>query len=378
MSKSKQSNPNSIAAAQEHLSQKVTRKLSEILNGINSGVQPSSEDMDALDRLSKLKAFSSAQRNQQRRKAEIGALCATTILFLGLSFLRLPSTSVDLDVRATKVCLTLPKERSTTLIPGETGQMLALKQVRVSGAETIDPPMEGNGSFVIKELSHKAGFKANQDSKDLRVKLDEISIPEGSPYSIVVGVAYAADLRGLTIEASGSQPATAKFGEPIRAEGIAADPQSSGYGISPVYATGKNLVLELLPENNSQGLTVLRNTRVSQMIFEDDGHSSILGGSAHIKSETESGIRLQPSDRLTIRSDCPMLLRELTLKNGELRAILSAPRANTIEAGEDSQRNLMPTLFQWIRYRWPTQLYATLSALVAVWLAIRRWVRSSE
>jgi hypothetical protein len=378
MSDPKQSKPDGIAAPQEQLSREVTRKLSGILDGLNNGTEPSSEDMDELERLSKLKVFLSVQHTRRRRKTEIGALCAAIIVFLVLSFVRLPSTSVDLDVQATKVCLKLSKGGSATLIPGETGQMLALKQVRVSGAESIDPSADESGSLVLQELPAEDRMKPNRGSKDLRVRLDEISIPEGSPYSIVVGVAYAADSRGLTIEASGSQPATAKFGEPILVEIGKAGSESSGYGISPIYAKGKNLVLELFPENSERQLTVFRDTRVSEIVFEDAGHSSILGGAVHIKSDTESGIPLQPSDRLTVRSDSPMLLRELTLSNGELKAILSAPHARVIQVGEDSQRNLLPTLFQWLKYRWPTQLYATLSALVAVWLAVRHWLSSSE
>jgi hypothetical protein len=38
------------------------------------------------------------------------------------------------------------------------------------------------------------------------VRLQEISIPSDSPLTIVVGVAYAADSRGLVFEASGSEP----------------------------------------------------------------------------------------------------------------------------------------------------------------------------
>ena len=72
-----------------------------------------------------------------------------------------------------------------------------------------------------------------------------------------------------------------------------------------------------------------------------------------------------------------MIIRELTLSNGELKAIVSAGRATTILLGDDFPQNLMPTVFDWVRLRWPTQLYATLSALVALWLAVQRWLDSS-
>ena len=73
-----------------------------------------------------------------------------------------------------------------------------------------------------------------------------------------------------------------------------------------------------------------------------------------------------------------MLVRELTLAKGELKATLSAPHVTTLQLGEDSPRNLMPTLFEWIRFRWPNHFYATLSALAALWLATRRWWESSK
>lgn len=69
---------------------------------------------------------------------------------------------------------------------------------------------------------------------------------------------------------------------------------------------------------------------------------------------------LRPSDLLKLESNHPMLLRELTLTKGELKAIVSVPQATTILLGEKSPRNLMPPVFQWVLYRWPSKPYATL------------------
>jgi hypothetical protein len=373
MSDQQKEKPDRKAAPLRRLSEEVARELSSIASVLDKDNLPSADDIDKLERLSKLKTFLSAQRDRRRKQIEIVGLCTTILLFVGLSFIRLRSTAVDLDVRATKVHLKLDEQGSATLIPGEMGQILALKQVRVSGADDVRPPGVGEGgSFEIRELTVNDKTKANRSSEDLAVRLQLISIPEGSPYSIALGVAYAADSRGLTIETSGSRPVTAQFGEVINV----GDPVRRE--IRPVRATGKNLELELFPANTERQLTVFRDVHLSEIDFEDARHSTILGGSVYIKSGAETGTPLQPSDRVTIRSAGPMLLRELTLTKGELKVLLSAPSANIVQVGEDSPRDVIPTLFEWIQHRWPTQLYATLSALVAFWLALRRWLESSE
>jgi hypothetical protein len=363
----------------ELLSEEIARKLTALSDALRSGVPPSSEDLDRVEHLLKLKTILSADYNRRRKKLEIGLLCATALLLIGLTFVRLPSTAVDLDVRSTKVRLTLSGQRSATLIPGELGEILLLKQARISGADELLPATAGDsGSVELKQLVPETETASHRGSGELRVRLQEISIPSDSPLSIVVGVAYAADSRGLVFEASGSKPSTARFGEVIAIGKAVPDSKEVRYAISPVRATGKDLTLELFPADSERPLTLFRDMQVSEVSFEDAGHSSILGGLAFIKSGSEGRVPVQPSDRLTIRSVVPMLVRELILTKGELKTTLSAPGATAIQLGEDSPRNLMPTLFEWIRFRWPNQLYGTLTALAALWLATRRWWGSSE
>jgi hypothetical protein len=356
----------------ERLSQEITRKLSSIVEAFNKNAMPTADNIDEIERLSKLRAFLSAERRHHRKQTEIAALCAAVLLFLGLSVVRLRSTAVDLEVRATKVNLRLNEEQSVTLLPGEMGQILALRQARVSGADNIDPPEVGqSGSFELRQIILNDKNKANS-AQNLTVRLQVISIPEGSPHSVALGVAYGADSRGLTIETSGPSPVTTQFGEVINVG------PPTRYELRPVRATGKNLAIEIFPANADRSLTVFRDLHISDIGFEDSGHTTLLGGSIHVNNSGEASTQLLPSDRVTIKSSNPMLLRELAFTNGELRVKLSAPTANTIQLGENSPRNLVPTLFAWIRYRWPTQLYATLSALVVLWLAIRQWWGSSE
>jgi hypothetical protein len=363
----------------EFLSEEIARKLTAVAAALRKGVPPSVEDLDALEALSRLKTLIPAHDNGRWKKIEIGLLCVTALLLIGIAFVRMPSTAVDLDVRATKVRLTLTNQRSATLIPGELGEILTLKQARVSGADVVLPPTVGeSGSFELKQLAPSTERTSHGGSEDFTVRLQEISIPSDSPLTIVVGVAYAAGSRGLVFEASGSEASTARFGEVIPLGKEVQNEKTVRYAISPVRATGKNLTLELFPANAERVLTVFRDVNVSEVYFEDAGHSTILGGLAFIKSRGEASVPLQPSDRLTIRSASPMLVRDLTLTKGELKATLSAPHAATIQLGEDLPRNLMPTLFEWIRFHWPNQLYATLSALTALWLATRRWWGSSK
>jgi hypothetical protein len=363
----------------ELLSEEMARKRTVLADALRKGVPPSAEDLDSVERLSKLKTILSPDDNGRRKKIDIAFLSFAALLLVGLMFIRVPSTAVDLDVRITKVRLTLTDQRSATMIPGELGEILVLKQARVSGASEVLPPTVGeSGSFELKQFVSSTGAIPHRGAEDLAVRLQEIAIPPDSPLTIAVGVAYSADLRGLVLETYGSKPSTARFGQVIPLAREVDSVKTVQYAISPVRATGNNLTLELFPANAERQLTVFRDMHISEIFFEDSGHSSLLGGLAFIKSGGEVRVPLQPSDRLTIRSAGPMLVRELTLAKGELRATLSCPRVTTLQLGEDSPRNLMPTLFQWIRLRWPNQLYATLSAIVALWLATRSWWESSK
>jgi hypothetical protein len=136
--------------------------------------------------------------------------------------------------------------------------------------------------------------------------------------------------------------------------------------------------MELYPVQAGRPLTVFRDVQVSDISFESHGQSSILGGLAAVKSGAVPSLTIQPSDRLEIRSKHPMVVRELTLDKGVVRARLTAPDATTIRAGDDHPRDLMPTLFDWLRYRWSTQLWGVISALATLWFAIQRWWSPSK
>lgn len=69
-----------------------------------------------------------------------------------------------LDIRATKVRLTLTNQRLATLIPGELGEILTLKQARVSRADEVLPPTVGeSGSFELGQLAPSTETTSHRD-----------------------------------------------------------------------------------------------------------------------------------------------------------------------------------------------------------------------
>jgi len=378
MSTPQQSVESEIESTRNLLSTELTRRLSALNGPLAKGDPPSEEDASAIERLSKLITFLPPRDNRRGRRIDLALLCSAAAIFLVSAFVRLPTTAVDLEVRATAVTLTLGGNRSDLLIPGESGQILALSQARISGASAVSPSEMGQGSAVELRQPVLAKQPSGIRKADLAVRLQEIAIPSDIPFTLGVGLAYAAQSRGLVLHATGQKPATAQFGEVIPVDNSENNTTQIRYAIRPVRVSGKDLEIELIPFNKEDSLTVLRDVHVSEITFGDEGHSSILGGNAVIKSRAESEIAIEPSDNLIIRSAMPMVVRELILAKEELKVTLTTPNANTILLGEDPPRDLRPTLFEWVQFRWPTQLYGTLSALVALWFAARTWWKTPE
>jgi hypothetical protein len=91
----------------------------------------------------------------------------------------------------------------------------------------------------------------------------------------------------------------------------------------------------------------------------------------------EHPLSIQPGDELDIVG-APLRIRQLIFKNGQFQVSLSSPKMSEIRLGVDPPRNLMPTVFERLSARWPTQLYATLSAIVLLWLAFKKWWKGAE
>lgn len=362
----------------KRLSQRKAQMLATIAQNLEKGAQPSSEQVDELERLGKLETILKSANARMRRRVELFALSVLVLVLIVLSFLRLSYTSVDVELRATEVRFNLEKGTSATLIPGETGQILTLKKATVSGIETISPIAATNGNSLqlrAAKLPERSSGKT-AETYDPSVRLFAIVLPSDSSFAIHASVAYSGNSRGLNLTTDGTLPVKASFGEVIRIPSVAKQNQSTG--INQIAVEGKSLLFSLYPADELRELAVFRDLHVSSIGFEEAGRSTILSGTAYVRGRGSSSVALRPSDLLVLKSRNPMLLREITLNRGELKVIASVSKATTILLGEDSPRDLRPTLFQWILYRWPNQLYAVISALIAAWLALRRWWESPE
>src|ERR1035441_1755393 len=101
------------------------------------GTVPAKDDPDELERIDRLKAVLRSQANSQRRIWEVAALIFTAILLLVSAYFRVPSIPIDVDVRATQIRFKLTTGSEKTLIPGESGQILALNSATLSGMESV-------------------------------------------------------------------------------------------------------------------------------------------------------------------------------------------------------------------------------------------------
>ena len=164
------------------------------------------------------------------------------------------------------------------------------------------------------------------------------------PIAIDTRVAYAGRLRGVHLDVSSSTSILGSFGEVIPIP-----PQKKGRSVqetafSPVVVQGRALRFGLYPSEQTGDLAILRDVQMSGVSFVHGGHSSILSGITNIEGR-ERPLNLSPSELLRLESVAPIILRELTLSQGVLKAIVSAPRATGLLVGEDTPRDLRPTLF---------------------------------
>jgi hypothetical protein len=310
--------------------------LIEAQTGATIGRPVLTMDLDALERLKKIKTLSADLKRERSKAWELSLLCFIALLFGLSSIVRVASTVADVDIRSTKVQLTLQTPQAVTLIPGELGQILNLKEARIAGADSVMPAgVADNGSFEIKAFIPKIKSEKQLSAEESAVRLQEIALPGKSLMKITVGVAYDGDLRGLTLAAvSGPNAVKVALGQVIPVESNANNSRLTQYGINPVRAEGKDLRLEFIPTNSDRELTVFRDIQVSRIDFKDGDHSTILGGNAYVMDGAGAGTTMRPSEQFAIQSDEPMLLRELTLTKGALKVRLSAQKAKTLSLGK--------------------------------------------
>jgi hypothetical protein len=308
----------------------------------------------------------------RKRAIDLIALGAATLVLLALCLIRLPHAPLDVRLRATSLKFDLLPTTTTTLLPGEAGQILSLEQAIVSGVEDASPNDAAPGGRLELDAETVEGAKTSRTNLDPSVRLYAIQLSPGAKFSVDTRIAYSGDTRGLDIAAQGAAPIEADFGRLIRVGAPAQPLTADNSAIQPVTVRGKALRFALYPAKKQHDLAVFRNTAISNVAFEDAGDSTILDGAIHVGDGGPS-VQLRPSDVLTVRSAKPMALRALSLQDGQLNVIISAPEATVVSVGRDSPKDLRPSLLQWLLFHWPNELYAAVSAAIASWLAVRRW-----
>lgn len=363
---------------EEQLSHEMERRVRALADKFRNGAEVTGDELDGVENLQRLKALLPGQKATSTRRVDTVLLCVCVVLLAIMMIVRLPSTAVDAEIHATKVQLKLDSQKDALLIPGEHGEILSLKEALIARADEITPSTSvEDKNLDLREAKPAAKGAAKgvlgEGSNDLSVRLQQISLPSNSPLSLVIGVAYSSESRGLLFEPSSAENSVAKFAEVTPATMDSKSSATPSYFFRPYRVSGKEMSLELFPSNQAGELTVFRDLHVAEINFMDGESSSILSGALHVRNSAQATTTLQPSDQLMLQGRNSIVVRELVLSKGELKALVSVPKATAIQYGEDTLRDGMPTLLEWVHFRWPTELYVTLSALVGLWLAARRW-----
>ena len=334
----------------------------------------------APEQVSRLETLLSPPIKKADRRLDLIVIGAAAAVLVALFLIRVPRAVVDVELRATALQLDLSQGSQANIIPGETGQILSLKRAIVSGIQDLSPAGASDGDRLdlraAPDESDKADLGASKKT-DRSVRLFSITLPPNAPLSVDASVAYAGSARGVDLELQGNQPIEAAFGNVITLPSQGTASKSQVTAIQNIGAAGRDLRFSLFPSDEAHELAVFRNIRIAKISFESDGSPTILSGSLHIGGGG-ADVALRPSDRLVLLSKRPIILRELALTDGQLKAVLSIPAATGINLGDDQPRDLRPSLLQWLLFQWPNELYAVLSAGAALWIATRRWLRGAE
>ncbi|QIE30229.1 hypothetical protein [Caballeronia sp. SBC2] len=346
--------------------------IEDLRQQIASGKGPSPTCLTRLNRLDEAATALGSLEPNRKRATDLIALGAATLVLVALCLVRLPHVPVDVTLRVTSLHFDLLPTTATTLLPGEAGQILSLKQAIVSGIEDASPEDAAPGGRLELNAEAVDGVNAAGGKIDPAVRLYAIQLSPGSKFSVDTRIAYSGDIRGLDIAAQGAAPIEAEFGRVIRLGPPGQKVTADNTAIRHITLRGKTLRFALYPAEKQHDLAVFRNTAISSVAFDDAGDSTILSGAAHVGGGGLS-VPLRPSDLLIVRSVKPMVLRELSLRDGQLNVVMSAPEATAVLLGRDSPKDLRPSLLQWLFFHWPNELYAAVSAAIAAWLAVRRW-----
>jgi hypothetical protein len=350
------------------------KQLDSIAAQLEEGKLPTERQLNDIDGLSKLKTLF-PEENRGIKIWEIALLFFAALILLCAAHFRVPSSLVEVDVHLSSIRVGLYKNGSDLLLPGEHGEIVALKQANISGATELEPPWINNegGTFELPESKSPAA-----PNTSVGVRLQALTIPANGASSLTLGVTYRPGLRGLVLYSEGNEPTKTSFGEVIAVSSDGGATRNAQFAIKSIAAKGNLLRVELFPLDAQTSFTVLRDVEITNVNFENVADSAILGGRIFVENLPQSRIDVQPGDHLQIKSDKPMMIRELVFSKGQLEGTIDVPSATAVLLGDKHPRNLLPSYLDRLQSSWPTQPYTTLATLVAIWLAFRQWWKPSR
>jgi hypothetical protein len=386
--------PEKDKSAERIVSDAIDRHLADLAFKIGGDPLPLLEELERMRALSRLRESltptAEGQTSPGRRHLfGIAFVSAVAAILLCLAFLRVSSTAADFNVEASNVEIDFAGGGDSILIPGELEELIPLSHAEISGIENSDLPANApTGDSLELPLQPQASGGTNPTPS---VQLQQLSPPKSGPFTLNLDTAYETGGRGIVLSTDANQTSTAQFNAPVPLKaGPTAGPVSSQTS-SPGHkspnaptvgyiVTGRKLRLELYPPKTQASVTILRNANVKAIRFqtaEPDHGTAVLGGSVFVRDLGDHPLPIQPGDELWF-AGAPIRVRQLIFKNGQFQLSVSVPKASEIQLGVEPPRNLMPTIFERLSARWPTQLYTTLSAIVLLWLALEKWWKGQE
>jgi len=348
------------------LAGEIQRRRRELADKLAAGEVPSVDEINAVNALGEIKSSLPRRSLSKLGRVVLWTLSAVTLAIVAFAFIRVGATEVQLDIRMTGLTLDLQATDKEIQITGENEEVLVLKKADILSPHPNDQP----GSVArsrLESLTIPSGVCPSGRS--------DPPSPSGTPEPVpcrgsTLRLQLAFDLvdpkddvqsRGVLVGAKSTKPAQARL--------------NWGDFATPVNWTGTDLRVAFYPASESKPLTVARNVRIARAIF--GGSNVILGGTVFVRNRPEPTVSLRPGDELLIDPGAPATVRQITLADGELRAIVSYPSATSVLLGDPHPRDLLPTVFDWLRASWPTQLYGAITAIAAAWVTLREWAKKA-
>lgn len=352
----------------------IDRHLAELGTELSKTPLPSESQLERMQALSRLRDSLTTPKKGIALGRRLFGVCFVLCLIVGLlvaGYRRVSSSAADFDVKALDIEMDFDGGVKDLAIPGEAEEALSLTQVTISGIEGSDlPPNVDAGDSL--QLQQDVGKDAPP------IRLQQFMPPATAPFSLHLGSSYQSKGHGLILSMIAARESSAQLSGPLARKPISGHPVHASYDV--LSLSGKKLRLDLYPTSSKETITILRNVTIKAIRFQtgEPGHgTSVLGGSIFERDLGDHPLEIQSGDVLQI-AGAPLRVRQLVFKDGVFQLSLSSPRSSAIQLGDDSPKNLMPTLLQRWSSLWPTQLYTTLSAIVLLWLGLEKWWKGAE